>query len=90
MQCGEYAAALKDLDLADTALHGSSDPLRVPQYAVIRLDSQLGAGLEPDRTLVQRVEALTERRRLTADALDLAGKPGFADLARRAKISRPN
>lgn len=61
MQCGEYAAALHDLDLADAALHGSTDPLRVSQYAVIRLDCQIAAGLQPDRTLVQRVQALTER-----------------------------
>lgn len=31
-----------------------------------------------------------QRRRLTADALELAEKQGFADLALRAKKSMPN
>jgi len=154
MQCGEYAAALEDLNLADTALNGSTDPLRVSQYAVIRLDCQIASGLQPDRTLVQRVQALTERsvhplmlvrvarmqavlalldgdiqlatqaasrqadtaraagllepladamlllasvassdderRRLTAQALDLAEKQGFAELVQRAKKIEPD
>lgn len=61
MQCGQYDAALQDLDRADIALHGSTDPLRVSQYAVIRLDCQIAAGLIPDRSLIERVQALTER-----------------------------
>jgi tetratricopeptide (TPR) repeat protein len=61
LQRGQVNAALQDLDEADTALHGSTDPLRVSQYAVIRLDCQIAAGLDPDRTLIERVQALTER-----------------------------
>jgi len=61
MQCGQYQAALLDLDQADTALHGSTEPLRVSQYAVVRLDCQIAAGLTPDRSLIQRVQVLTER-----------------------------
>ena len=61
LQRGQVDAALQDLDDADTALHGSTDPLRVSQYAVIRLDCQIAAGLDPDRTLIERVQALTER-----------------------------
>jgi tetratricopeptide (TPR) repeat protein len=60
MQCGHYENALQDLDQADTALHGSSDPLRVSQFAVVRLDCQIAAGLDPDRTLVERTQALTD------------------------------
>ncbi len=61
LQRGQVNAALQDLDEADAALHGSNDPLRVSQYAVIRLECQIAAGLDPDRTLVKRVQALTER-----------------------------
>jgi len=149
MQCGQYETALQDLDQADTALHGSTDPLRVSQYAVVRLDCQLAAGLLPDRALIERVQSLTarsshplmlarlarmqavlaladgqfdlaaqatrgqaetaraagllepladawlllacassnadERQRLIGDALELAQKQGFADLAWRAR-----
>ncbi len=61
MQCGQYDAALRDLDQADTALHDSTDPLRVSQYAVIKLDCQIAAGLVPERRLIERVQTLTAR-----------------------------
>lgn len=61
LQCGQYDAALRDLDLADTALHASTDPLRVSQYAATRLVCEIAMGQEPQRALVQRVQALVPR-----------------------------
>ena len=61
VQCGQYAAALDDLDSANTTLHDSTDPLRVSQYAVTRLVCQIAMGQEPERALVQRVQALVPR-----------------------------
>ncbi len=58
VQCGQYAAALDDLDSANITLHDSTDPLRVSQYAVTRLVCQIAMGQEPERALVQRVQAL--------------------------------
>ena len=88
---GQVDAALQDLDQADTALHDSSDPLRVSQYAVIRLDCQIAAGLQPDRALLQRVQALTERSshplmlvRLARMQAVLALADGQRDLAAQA------
>lgn len=88
---GQADAALQDLDQADTALHGSSDPLGVSQYAVVRLDCQIAAGVQPDRALLLRVQALTERSshplmlvRLTRMQAVLALADGQRDLAAQA------
>jgi ATP/maltotriose-dependent transcriptional regulator MalT len=91
LQRGQVNAALQDLDEADSALNGSTDPLRVSQYAVIRLDCQIAAGLDPDRKLIERVQALTERSshplmlvRLARMQAVLALADGQSDLAAQA------
>lgn len=91
MQCGQYDTALQDLDQADEALHGSTDPLRVSQYAVVRLDCQIAAGLLPDLALIERVQGLTARSshplmlaRLARMQVVLALSDGQLDLAAQA------
>jgi len=63
----------------------------VSQYAVVRLDCQIAAGLMPDRSLIQRVQALTERSshplmrvRLARMQTVLALADGQLDLAAQA------
>ena len=61
LQCGQYDAALSDLDRAHTALHDSTDPLRVSHYAATRLVCEIAMGQAPQRALLARVQALVPR-----------------------------
>jgi tetratricopeptide (TPR) repeat protein len=60
-QCGRWVEAQADLGAAESLLRGSSDPLRVSQYAALRVvgDAVLGVRTEP--ALADRLRAISLR-----------------------------
>lgn len=61
LQCGQPQRAAADLDAAEPLLHGSTDPLRVSQYAVVRAVCQSAAGQDPQRALADRLRTISLR-----------------------------
>jgi tetratricopeptide (TPR) repeat protein len=58
LQCGRHERAAHDLNTAEPLLHGSADPLRVSQYAVMRALCQAASGHAPQRELAERLHAI--------------------------------
>ena len=60
-QCARWAQASHDLDAAEPLLRGSTDPLRVSQYAWLRVRSQVALGEPVDRGLLKQLGILAQR-----------------------------
>ena len=60
-QCERWAQASHDLDAAEPLLRGSTDPLRVSQYAWLRVRSQVALGEPVDRGLLKQLGILAQR-----------------------------
>ena len=100
LQCGQHQRAGADLDAAEPLLHGSTDPLRVSQYAVVRAVCQSAAGQTPQRALADRLRTISLRSahpllhaRLARIEVALALADGAAERAtlaarRQADIAR--
>jgi tetratricopeptide (TPR) repeat protein len=59
--CGHWDAATCDLDAADVLLRNSQDPLRVSQYALLRVACQMACAQPCDAALAERLRGLSRR-----------------------------
>lgn len=60
-QCARWAEASDDLDAAEPLLRGSTDPMRVSQYAWLRVRCQVAMGQPVDRSFAEQLRCLTLR-----------------------------
>jgi tetratricopeptide (TPR) repeat protein len=60
-QCGRWAQAQADLDAAEPLLRGSNDPLRVSQYAALRVVVDAVLGVKTGPALADRLRAISLR-----------------------------
>lgn len=60
-QCERWAQASHDLDTAEPLLRASTDPLRVSQYAWLRVRSQIALGQTVDRNCIEQLNTIAQR-----------------------------
>lgn len=73
LQCGNGALAGEDLDCAEPLLRDSTDPMRVSQYAWLRVRCQIALGQAVERGCVEQLRTLTLRSAHPLLHLRLAG-----------------
>lgn len=61
LQCNQYLLAHTDLNAAKPHLQDSNDPLRVSQYALLRVRCHIALGQPPDRGFNQRLGVIAQR-----------------------------
>lgn len=72
-QCDRWAQAIEDLNTAEPLLAGSADPMRVSQYAWLRVRCQIAQGLSLYRGFVEQLSAIAQRSAHPLLHLRLAG-----------------
>lgn len=72
-QCKRWAQAADDLDAAQPLLQGSTEPMRVSQYAWLRVRCQVALGQTVDRSCVEQLRTLSQRSAHPLLHLRLAG-----------------
>nr|WP_315490259.1 AAA family ATPase [uncultured Rhodoferax sp.] len=61
LQCGNEALACEDLDCAEPLMRGSTDPMRVSQFAWLRVRCQVARRETVDRSWLDQLHTLTQR-----------------------------
>lgn len=59
-QCEQWVQARQDLDSAEPLLRSSTEPLRVSQYAWLRVRSQVALGQPVDRSLIAQLDSIAQ------------------------------